>query len=90
METLDDLKKEIEEIKNRNARVEVDKAWEVSWARRSIVAIFTYFSISLYLNAIKISEPWLNAAVPTVGFLLSTLTLPFFKRLWQIRRRLEN
>lgn len=90
METLDGLKKEIEEIKKRNARVGVDKAWEVSWARRSIVAIFTYFSISLYLNAIQIPEPWLTAVVPTVGFLLSTLTMPFFKRLWQIWRRPEK
>ena len=29
-----DLNKEIEEIKKRNKRVELDKAWETSWTRK--------------------------------------------------------
>lgn len=87
VETLEDLKKEIEEIKKRNERVELDKAWEISWTRRLIVALFTYLSVSLYLNAIQIPNPWQSAVVPTVGFLLSTLTLPFFKNLWSRFKR---
>jgi len=63
-------------------RVEADKAWEISYTRRLLLILFTYISIGLYLNAIKIKNPWLNAIVPSVGFLLSTLTLPFFKNLW--------
>jgi|GEM_PF-5967680 len=33
-------------------------------------------------HAIDITRPFQNAVVPTVGFLLSTLTLPFFKTRW--------
>lgn len=82
METFEDLRKEIDEIKIRNARVEIDKTWETSWTRRLIVAFFTYLSVALYLSVIRIPDPWTNAVVPTSGFLLSTLTLPFFKNLW--------
>lgn len=82
METFEDLRKEINEIKTRNERVEIDKAWETSWTRRLIVALCTYLSVAFYLSAIRIPDPWLNAVVPTSGFLLSTLTLPFFKNLW--------
>lgn len=77
-----ELTKEIEQIKKRNKSVETDKAWERSLTRKALIAIFTYLSISLYLLAIAIPRPWLNAIVPTVGFLLSTATLPWFKQLW--------
>ena len=76
------LEAEIKAIKSRNTSVEIDKAWERSWTRRIAVAIFTYLSIGIYLWVIHIGRPWLNAIVPTVGFLLSTLTLPFIKNIW--------
>jgi hypothetical protein len=76
------LGKDIAEIKARNRKVEADKAWETSYTRRGIIALFTYLAIALYLNAIRIPHPWLSAVIPAVGFLLSTLTLPFFKRMW--------
>lgn len=82
MATLQDLEKEIEKIKERNIRVESDKAWETSNSRRALLMAFTYLAIGLYLSAIKIASPWMNAIVPAVGFMLSTLTLPFFKKLW--------
>jgi len=77
-----ELQKEIEKLKNRNKKVEADKAWETSYTRRFLLIIFTYLAISFYLNAIDIERPWLNAIVPAVAFLLSTLTLPFFRKLW--------
>ena len=64
-------------------KVELDKAWETSWTRKMLLIIFTYLSIAFYLHAINVDRPWLNAIVPAVGFLLSTLTLPFFKNLWE-------
>jgi len=81
--TIEDLKKEIDQIKTRNARVEIDKTWETSLTRRLLLITFTYLAIGLYLKAIAVPNPWLNAIVPAVGFLLSTLTLPFFKDFWQ-------
>ena len=76
------MNSEIDLIKERNQRVELDKAWETSKTRRLVVAVFTYFIVVIFLVLINAPNPWLNALVPTVGFLISTLTLPFFKRMW--------
>jgi len=80
--TIESLEKEIEEIKERNKRVESDKSWELSYTRKIILVIFTYLAIGIYLRAINVSDPWLNAIVPAVAFMLSTLTIPFFKKIW--------
>lgn len=76
------LEQRIQKIEERNARVEVDKAWETSWTRRILLALFTYLAIGLYLHTIEISRPWINAIVPTTGFMISTLTMPIFKKVW--------
>lgn len=76
------LKKDIEEIKKRNESVKLDKKWETSYTRRALLIVFTYLAVGLYLRIINVSMPWLNAIVPSLGFLLSTLTLPIFKRIW--------
>lgn len=83
MATIEDLEKEIKLIQERNQKVETDKDWETSWTRRLLLTLFTYLAISIYMSAISLPNPWLNAIIPSVGFLLSTLTLPFFKKLWQ-------
>jgi hypothetical protein len=73
---------EIKLIKERNKRVEADKAWETSKARRIIISVLTYFVVVIFLISIDVQHPWLNALVPTIGFLLSTLTLNYFKKIW--------
>ncbi|MEK6857027.1 MAG: hypothetical protein AABX39_00380 [Nanoarchaeota archaeon] len=73
---------EIEQIKERNKRVEADKAWETSKTRRAVIALMTYVVIVIFLWTINAPNPFVNAIVPTVGFILSTLTLPFFKKVW--------
>jgi hypothetical protein len=82
MDKLQRLEKEIDEIKSRNIRVETDKAWEISWSRRILLTIFTYLAVGFYLDAIRIPNPWSNALVPALAFMLSTLTLPIFKLFW--------
>jgi len=77
-----DIEEEIKKIKERNARVEKDKAWETSYFRRTAIAIGTYVVVLLFLIIIEASNPYLAAAVPAIAFLLSTLTLPFFKKWW--------
>lgn len=83
MSSVQRLEDRVLEIESRNKRVELDKTWETSWTRRVLLFLFTYIAIGLYLNVIRVNKPWLNAIVPSVGFLLSTLTLPFFKKLWE-------
>jgi hypothetical protein len=82
MSEIEELRKEIDQIKQRNKSVEIDKKWETSIARRTLIAIFTYLSIGIYMWAIQIDRPFLNAIVPTFGFLLSTITLPWFRKIW--------
>ncbi|MEK7551605.1 MAG: hypothetical protein AAB532_03315 [Patescibacteria group bacterium] len=77
------LEERITQIENRNINVEKDKNWETSYTRKILIAIFTYLAIALYLKFIVGIDPWINAIVPSVGFLLSTLTLPYFKKLWE-------
>lgn len=89
MTSLQSLQVEIEQIKKRNQKVELDKAWETSLTRRLLLILFTYLSIGLYMQAISIKDPWLNAVVPSLGFLLSTLTLPVFKSLWLKKQKLR-
>ncbi len=73
---------DLERIAQRNTRVEVDKAWEISWTRRGIIALWTYVIIGGYLMYLGIETPWLHALVPVIAYLLSTMSLPFFKRMW--------
>lgn len=80
--SLEDLERRIEAIEKRNSRVETDKAWQDSLFRRELLLIFTYLALGFYMQAINIEDPWLSAVIPSVGFLLSTLTLPFLKNLW--------
>ncbi len=79
------LENELLAIKKRNALVEQDKAWETSWSRRIIIAIMTYIIIGIYMQQIGTEGPWLNAVIPTAGFILSTLALPFIKKVWMLR-----
>ena len=79
---MESIEERLTKIEQCNSRVEADKAWETSWTRRFFIALFTYLVISLYMSAIGVEKPWLNAIIPTVGFLLSTLTLSFVKKNW--------
>jgi len=83
---IEQLKKDIQEIKERNARVEKDKAWETSLARKILITVLTYIVIVLFFFFAKLPEPFLNAVVPTVAFVLSTASIPFFKRIWVKRK----
>jgi hypothetical protein len=82
MDSIDTFTKRIEKIEERNKLVESNKAWETSLTRRVILFVLTYLAIGIYLNVINVNQPWLNAIVPSVGFMLSTLTLSWFKKLW--------
>jgi len=83
MATLADLEKEIEAIKQRNKKVEMEKAWETSWGRKFVIAGVTYIGISSFLWATNFDKPFEGAIVPSIAFVLSTLSIPLFKNLWQ-------
>ena len=77
-----DFEKEINLIKERNKRVELDKAWETSWTRKILVAVLTYIVIVIFFYFAKLQNPFVNAIVPTLGFVISTFSIPLFKNWW--------
>ena len=79
-----DLAKEIDAIKQRNKRVETDKAWETSWTRRLCIAVLTYAIVVLYSFTIsRVQNIWLSSLVPVIGFTLSTLSLRLVRKIWE-------
>jgi preprotein translocase subunit SecF len=77
-----EIQVQLNEIKKRNQRVEADKAWETSWTRKILVAVMTYLVITLFLIMIKAEHAFTTAVVPTVGFLISTASISFVKKIW--------
>lgn len=73
---------ELDDLKQRNARVEADKAWETSWTRKIIITALTYVIVMFYLAILGMERVYLHALVPAGGYFLSTLSLPVFKRWW--------
>jgi len=63
---MQDIGKEIEQIKERNKRVEIDKARETSIARKISIMILTYMVIVLFFYTAELSKPRVNAIVPTL------------------------
>ncbi|MBO5397363.1 MAG: hypothetical protein J6A36_00285 [Clostridia bacterium] len=83
-----ELEKEIEQIKERNKRVELDKAWETSWTRRICICVLTYIVVVIYSSMInKISNVWLSSLVPVIGFTLSTLSLKVVRNIWEKKNK---
>lgn len=84
---LDNLEKRIETIEKRNQKVERDKAWETSITRSLCIAILTYVVVVLFFLINKVEKPYLSAIIPTVGFVLSTLTFSYIKDIWIKRNK---
>ncbi|MCL2473413.1 MAG: hypothetical protein FWF23_00685 [Alphaproteobacteria bacterium] len=76
------IEQEIKNIQFRNKRVELDKTWETSWTRKISIAIITYVFIVVVMLVLNMPSPFLNAIIPTCGFVLSTLGLNFIKKVW--------
>ncbi|MCI9038658.1 MAG: hypothetical protein HFJ29_02070 [Clostridia bacterium] len=83
-----ELENEIVKIKERNKKVELDKAWETSWTRKICICILTYIVVLIYSNLInKINNIWLSSLVPVIGFTLSTFSLRLIRNIWEKNKR---
>lgn len=79
-----ELQKEIKKIKERNKKVELDKAWETSWTRKICIMILTYIVVIIYSYVIRnIDNIFLSSLVPVIGFTLSTLSLKLVRNIWE-------
>lgn len=82
MEEIENLKREIASIKKRNERVEREKAWETSGARKLIIVGLTYLVMTLVFMGIEVDKPYINAIIPTLGYALSTFSFQVVKGWW--------
>ena len=81
---LKDLEKEIENIKTRNKKVELDKKWERSLTRKICICILTYIVVIVYSYILRnYSNILLSSLVPVIGFTLSTLSLKYIRKIWE-------
>ena len=80
------LEERIEKIEQRNKSVEADKGWETSWLRRGFITVITYLIAVWFMWLIGVENYCVGALVPTGGYILSTLSLPFLKKLWLKRK----
>lgn len=79
-----DIEKEINDIKERDKKVELNKTWETSWTRKLCIMFLTYIVVILYsLSISKINNVFLSSLVPVIGFTLSTLSLNVIRKLWE-------
>lgn len=76
------LEERVQAIEERNKRVELDKKWETSFSRIFTVSLFTYVVASLALYVIHVANPLKGALIPTLGFILSTQSVPIIKKYW--------
>lgn len=77
IDRISDLEKRIDLLESRNKIVDDNKKWETSKVRHFIVAILTYGCMVLLFVTIGSQNYFIDAIVPTLGFLLSTLSLDF-------------
>ena len=62
-----ELENEINNIKNRNKRVELDKKWETSWTRRICICILTYIVVIIYSYIVRnYNNIFLSSLVPVI------------------------
>ena len=85
MQTIKEVREEIRTIKSRNERVEADKAWETSWMRKLVILVQTYVVVVVFFFVTGQERPFIGAIVPVIAFMLSTMTIPFFKKMWITR-----
>ena len=81
---LKDLEKTIEDIQERNRRVELDKKWETSWTRKICIMVLTYIIVIIYSYLVRnYDNILLSSLVPVIGFGLSTLSLKIVRKIWE-------
>ena len=80
MSELTSLENRIAKLELRNKMVESNKRWETSFIRRISIATLTYFVILAYHVIIGAKNMWIISAVPVLGFVISTLSLQYIRK----------
>ncbi len=86
IQSLDQRLSNIEEMTQKLVLIDkyyqLQTAWEKSAMRTILIAITTYILSAIFLYILNFQYFYINAVLPTVGFMLTTLSIPFIKRIW--------
>lgn len=78
------IEEEINNIKERNKRVELDKKWKTSLTRKIFIMVLTYIVVIIYSYLVRnYDNIFLSSLVPVIGFTLSTLSLKVIRKIWE-------
>lgn len=88
-EALKELSGKISTMNHRNRIRDFSKEFEGSLFRIIVIMILTYAVLSTYMLLADLDRPWISAIVPTVGFQLSTVSLPSIKNCY-VEHRLKT
>ena len=81
---MNDLEKRVQDIEERNKRVELDKSWETSYTRKICIMLLTYIVVITYSYFVRnYDNILLSSLVPVIGFTLSTLSLKIVRKVWE-------
>lgn len=75
------LKKEIENIKERNKRVELDKKWETCWTRKICICILTYIVVVAYSYIVRnYDNIFLSSLVPVIWIYIIYIIFKIYQK----------
>ncbi len=80
------LEKEIDLIKERNKKVEIEKNWEISLERKISIWVITYITIVVIMYFLKFENILISALIPTFWYIISTSSLKFIKNIYMEKR----
>ena len=81
---MEDLKKRLDKIEERNKRVELDKEWETSLIRKLGICLLTYIVVIIYSYIVRnYDNIFVSSLVPVIDFTLSTLSLKAIRNMWE-------
>lgn len=81
-ERLSEIEACLSSIIERNHKVETEKAWERSRTRILSILGLTYMLMALTFRIIGVEDYFISAIIPTLGYLLSTQSVPIIKKQW--------
>lgn len=76
---LKEIEQEIQKIKQRNKKVELDKKWETSWTRKICIMILTYIVVIIYSYVIRnFDNIFLSSLVPVIRIYIINIVIKIY------------
>ena len=78
---LEEVEQELKAIKERNNRVELDKAWETSGTRKMCICILTYVDVIIYSYIVRnFDNIFLSSLVPVIRIYIIYIIIKIYKK----------